>query len=446
MVFVQIAWRNIVQARRRTFFLGLAMCLVTALLVLLMALSLGISDTLVRSATTLSTGHVNVAGFYKSKPSDADPIIQNASKLRALVEANTPGVDYVIDRARGWARIISASSSLNSGLTGIDIREEHRLAATLRLATEAEYKEQGRPKVVGNLNDLTGDDTLVIFAAQAKRLGVGVGDGLTVTVETRSGARNTGEFKIVAVAKDIGFMSNFSMFATKEGIRKLYLRDDDVSGAVQVYLADYGRASEVMGQLRTTLDAAGYTLLEHDPRPFFAKFDNVAGEEWTGQRLDLTIWSDEVSFLLWILTVVDWVSFTLVGILLLIIAVGIMNSMWMSVRDRTNEVGTLRAIGMSRTRVLIMFLLEATVLGGLACSLGGVLGAAIAFAIDAAHINIPVAAVQLLLMSDVLRLVVDPVQVVMAVIGFTVAAGLAALWPAYRASRMEPVTAIHHVG
>ena len=446
MIFVRIAWRNIVQARRRTFFLGLAMCLVTALLVLLMALSQGISDTLVTSATTLSTGHVNVSGFYKAKPTDADPVIQNATALRALVEKSTPGVDYVIDRARGWARVISASSSMNTGLTGIDITEEGRLKATLRLAAEAEYKDGGRDEVVGDLAKLVGDDTMVIFAAQAKRLGVDIGDGLTVTVETRSGARNTGEYRIVAIAKDIGFMSNFSMFATKPGVRKLYLHDDDVSGAVQVYLKDYHRSSEVMGALRDRLEEAGYTLLEHDPRPFFAKFDNVAGEQWTGQRLDLTIWSDEVSFLLWILTVVDWVSFTLVGILLMIIAIGIMNSMWMSVRDRTNEVGTLRAIGMSRTRVLVMFLLESTLLGFLACALGGVLGAGVAWAIDAAQIEIPVAAVQLLLMSDVLRLAIDPIQIFYAVLAFTAAAGLAALWPAYRASRMEPVTAIHHVG
>ena len=446
MVFLHIAWRNLVQAKRRTFFLGLAMCLVTALLVLLMSLSQGISDTLVRSATTLSTGHVNVAGFYKAKPSDADPVIQDAPKIRAIVEAEMQGVDYVIDRARGWARIISASSSLNSGLTGIDIDEEYRLKGTLRLATQAEYKEDGRPEVLGNLDELRGADTMVIFAAQAKRLGVDVGDGLTVTVETRSGARNTGEYRIVAVAKDIGFMSNFSMFLTKPGVRKLYLHDDNVSGAVQIYLNDYRESSQAMGGLRTLLADKGYTLLEHDPRPFFAKFDTVSGEEWTGQRLDLTIWSDEVSFLLWILTVVDWVSFTLVGILLFIIAIGIMNSMWMSVRDRTNEVGTLRAIGMSRQRVLFMFLLEAVLLGFLACSLGGLLGAGVAALIDAANIEIPVAAVQLLLMSDVLRLAIEPVQIFWAVVGFTVAAGLAALWPAYRASRMEPVTAIHHVG
>ena len=446
MVFLKIAWRNLVQARRRTFFLGLAMCAVTALLVLLMALSEGISDTMVRSATTLSTGHVNVAGFYKAKPSDADPILQDATKLRALIERSTPGVDYVIDRARGWARIISASSSLNSGLTGIDISEESRLKATLRLATQSEYKDDGGPEIIGDMSGLVGDDTIAIFAAQAKRLGVDVGDGLTVTVETRSGARNTGEFRIVAVAKDIGFMSNFSMFLTKDGVRKLYLLDDDVSGAVQVYLRDYDRSEEVMGGLRAVLAEAGYTLLEHDPRPFFAKFENVSGEEWTGQRLDLTIWSDEVSFLLWILTVVDWVSFTLVGILLFIIAVGIMNSMWMSVRDRTNEVGTLRAIGMSRRRVLLMFLLEALLLGFLACSIGGLVGVGVAWALDAAQITIPVAAVQLLLMSDVLQLVVVPSHIFAAVIGFTAAAGLAALWPAYRASRMQPVSAIHHVG
>ena len=49
-----IAMRNLVQARVRTLFLGTALTLVTMLLVILMGLSQGISDNIVRSATTLS--------------------------------------------------------------------------------------------------------------------------------------------------------------------------------------------------------------------------------------------------------------------------------------------------------------------------------------------------------------------------------------------------------
>ena len=42
----------------------------------------------------------------------------------------------------------------------------------------------------------------------------------------------------------------------------------------------------------------------------------------------------------------------LIIVLLVIIAVGIMNTMWIAIRERTREIGTLRAIGMQRARVL----------------------------------------------------------------------------------------------
>ena len=44
------------------------------------------------------------------------------------------------------------------------------------------------------------------------------------------------------------------------------------------------------------LTEAGYTVMDHDPQPFFMKFETVMGQDWTGQRLDLTIWRDEVSW------------------------------------------------------------------------------------------------------------------------------------------------------
>jgi putative ABC transport system permease protein len=444
-VYVQIALRNLLQARRRTALLGAALAAVTVLLVLLLALSKGLTDTIIRSATTLSSGHVNVAGFYKAKPSDASPIVTGRAALRKLVEESTPGLDYAIDRSRGWGRLISEISSLNAGLTGVDFAEEGRLLATLRLAEEREYLEGGRAEVLGKLADLEKPNHAVIFAAQAKRLGVRPGDALTVTVETLQGSRNTAEFTVAAVAKDIGFMSNWSFFTSKQAVRALYGLDEDVTGAVQVYLKDPAQSVAAMGHLRTVLEGRGYKLMEHDPKAFFMKFEGVAGEDWVGQKLDLTIWSDEVSFLTWVLTAISSVSFLLVTILMVIIGIGVMNSMWMAVRERTGEVGTLRAIGMSRGRVLAMFLLEAMLLGLGATAIGGAVGAALAAGLDAALIEIPVPAVQAILMSDVLHLVVEGGDVLLAVAVFTGLAAVAALFPALKASRMQPVTAIQHV-
>src|SRR5262249_52667728 len=132
----------------------------------------------------------------------------------------------------------------------------------------------------------------------------------------------------------------------------------DATGAFWVYLKDIDQAESVMNHLREVLTGAGYTLMDHQPAPFFFKFDTVAGEDWVGQKLDLTIWRDEVSFLTWVLTAFDSVTWALAIVLVAIIAVGIMNTLFNAVRERTREIGTLRAIGMRRREVLWMILLE----------------------------------------------------------------------------------------
>ena len=116
-ILILIALRNLIQAKRRTAFLGTALSLVTMLLVLLMALSQGITENVIRSATTLTTGHVNVGGFYKSSSNDSSPIITKAAALKALVEDEVKGdVDYVVTRHRGWARLVGDEAALQSML------------------------------------------------------------------------------------------------------------------------------------------------------------------------------------------------------------------------------------------------------------------------------------------------------------------------------------------
>lgn len=445
-VFLQVAARNILLARRRTALLGGALAMVTMLLVLLLALSAGLSDTIVRSATTLSAGHVNVSGWHKLTSRDAAPIVMDAANIRKIVEAETPGLDYVISRHRGWAKVVSEATSLNSGLVGVNYAEEGRLISQLQLAPTEEYKEGGDDTVLGDFAAIAEPNTAIVFAGQARRLEVGVGDVLTVSTETSDGQSNTGEVRIVAVAKDMGMLSNWSIFVPTQTILDIYQLKPDTTGAIMVYLKDIDRASETMDAVRDIFIRHGFEVMEHNPVPFFMKFESVAGEDWTGQKLDLTIWSDEVSFLQWVVTAVDTISVVLITVLLIIIGVGIMNTMWIAVRERTGEVGTLRAIGMSRRRVLLMFLLEALLLGFFATLVGAGLGAAIGLGVDAAQIHMPGAAVQAILMTDVLHLKVALGDVLGAIVVFTVLTGLSALPPAMRAARLEPVTAIHHIG
>src|SRR6202007_32780 len=102
----------------------------------------------------------------------------------------------------------------------------------------------------------------------------------------------------------------------------------------------------------------------------------------------------------------DGLMYVLITVLLIIIAIGIMNSMWIAIRERTREVGTLRAIGMQRLRVLAMFMIEAFTLGAWGSLAGVVIGLVLALLINAAQVHVPQGA-QFFLMSNTIKLAFD---------------------------------------
>jgi putative ABC transport system permease protein len=122
-----------------------------------------------------------------------------------------------------------------------------------------------------------------------------------------------------------------------------------------------------------------------------------------------------------------------------------MNTMWIAIRERTREIGTLRAIGMHRRGVAMMFLLESVLLGIMGTVAGAVLAALIAAGLNAAQIAVPIG-VQLFLMSDHLRLSAQPGILVQAVVMLSIVTGLAALYPSIRAARLRPIEAMSHFG
>ncbi|MSQ03324.1 MAG: ABC transporter permease [Myxococcales bacterium] len=443
-VLVLIATRNLIQARRRTALLSSAIGLVTALLILLLAMSQGIADNLVTSATTLSAGHVVVAGFYKPSPSQAIPLVTDAAKVRKVLQESTPDLDFIIARGRGWGKFIGPGGTVQSAFGGVTIADEPRFVSTLQLAQQSEYKEGGKEEILGDASRLSEPGAAILFVNQAKRLEVDVGDAITFVTETNDGRTNTIDLTVVAIARDMGMLSSWSVLGNMQTLRTVYKLSDDTTGAFWVYLKDIDRAEEVMNSLRISLAQAGFQLMDHQGDPFFFKFEVVAGEDWTGQKLDLTIWRDEVSFLVRILDVFNVVSVFIASVLLVIVAIGIINTMFNVVRERTREIGTMRAIGIHRRRVLLLFMIEATLLGLFATTLGALVGAALALGIDAAAIPAPIDAMKMILLADTIPMAVRPSTLAQVVVVLTAVTGLAAFWPAALAARLRPIVALGH--
>ncbi len=448
MITLRIALNNLLASRRRTAFLGIALFVVTLLFVLLLALTAGVTDNLIRGATNISSGHVNIGGYYKATPSDSQTVVLNVSQLKKEAKEALPDAVRVIDRLRGWGKIISDKGTAQSGLNGIDIAEEGALLELLALAPAKDYVEDpANPEETrGSLDCLAKPGTIMIFASTAKRLKVDVGDVVTLRTETLKGQSNTAEATVGAVVRDLGLLSSFAAFVPKQTVIDLYQFKPDVSGAVQIYLRDIERSEAAMNDLRAHLEKKGYAQLEHDGQPFFIKLlQTVPNEEWTGAKLDVTTWQDEASFLVQIITGLRAVSVFLILLLAVVIIVGITNTMTIAVRERTREIGTLRAIGMNRGGILALFLLEAFFLGAIAAGVGGLVGGSVAAGIDAGAWKVDADAMRVVLLSNTLHLVPRLSDILIAVVSLTAVSMLAAFLPALRAARITPVTAMQSV-
>jgi hypothetical protein len=180
-----VAFRNLLQHTRRTLFLGAAIAAVTAIMVLLNGLSTGTSETMLRSATTLMSGHVNVGGFYKITEGASAPVVTNYADVLKVIRTSVPELDYVAARGRGFAKIISDTGSIQCGVAGIDIGEEPGFKSVVELVT-------------GNIEDLKQPNTALIFEGQAKKLDVKVGDVLTISAPTTRGTNNTSDVRVIA--------------------------------------------------------------------------------------------------------------------------------------------------------------------------------------------------------------------------------------------------------
>lgn len=427
-----IAFRSLMQHRLRTVLLGTAIAGVTALLVLVTGAYVGIRTTLLVSATTLMSGHVNVSGFYKASASQSAPVVTGYKQVRAAVEAAVPELDYVVQRGRGWAKLVSERGSAQVGIGGLDITNEPGFRQVVTIKS-------------GSLDDLAKPDAVLLFEDQAKKLEVKVGDVLTIAAPTFRGTTNTIDVTLVAIAANIGMLSSWNIFMNDQGLRKLYQLNDETTGALQLYLKDIEQVRPVQERLRVALGRAGYELMDPDARPFWMKFDAVNRENWTGQKLDVTNWEDETSFVQWIVTALTVMATMVIALLIAIIGVGIMNVMWISIRERTREIGTLRAVGMQRTSVLAMFVAEGFLLGLMGTVGGGLVGLVASLSLTAADIALP-KSWQFVFFSE--RLVVSPTTAwVLFSVGFiTVAITAISIIPSFLAARLKPITAMGHVG
>lgn len=311
-----------------------------------------------------SAGHVvlQAPGYQQSR--SVELLVPDAAALRAEIEAALPRAKTAM-RVFGGGLARTSSDSVGVLLAGVEsgrekalseiprtVRRGVYLGASAEEISAAEEKEKelwcARPVVEGS----PGIRQIVVGEQLARTLKLSLCDKLVLDVQGM-GSRESEQFRVVGVFKTGNAdLDAFAVHIALADVQRLLHVNSDVH-QIAIFVDSVEQSAATAEKLRSTLSAkhrrSAEVLTWDEALPEMAEF----------------MWIDEAS---------AWVFLI---ILYLIVAIGVVNTMMMSVMERTRELGIMRALGATPWRIMRLVLAEGAVIG----VIGVVVGTALAMPI-----------------------------------------------------------------
>lgn len=350
------------------------------------------------------TGHIQITrqGYRDGKNRAPEQyLIENSEQLKIGIKKSAPSTTLSMARL-GFSGILN-NGKRDLGIIGEGIEPN----AEAGIATFMRFVE-------GRALKNTDQDGIVVGQGVAKSLGLKVGDRVTLVMTLSAGAVNTLDFELVGI---------FQSFSREFDARAVRIPLDAAKS-----LMDTPAAHLIVAMLEHTEDTpAAVSALK---------------QKYSKDGYEITAWNELSDFYEKTVELYDRQFGVLRLIILIMVLLSVVNSVNMTLFERTKEFGTMLAVGNRSTTVFRLIMAESLCLGLLGAGLGMAAGCISAIGISAIGIPMPPPPNANLGYTALIRIV--PATVLTAgVIGFA-AAILATILPARRAARLEIVDALRH--
>lgn len=396
----KMAWRDLGRNRRRTFFSMLALAVGLALLVFMASFIAGEMRGALQTAIKLQSGHLQVraATYNEDKTSlKWEDLIEEPDALAAQIAAR-PEVQTATPRLYATGIVISGDTSTGVRVVGID--------------PGSDASAPFRDGMIGGTY-LTADDRggLLMGQALADKLKLAAGDSIRLLVNTANGDTDQQDFTIRGLFSTKTPAYDKSTVFLPLSKAQTIARAENHASAILILLKDQDQIDAVTAALQgPTYQVKTYLQLN----ALLSEFEQMA---------------NSYMYLFYL-------------IVLAITATVIINTLIMSVFERTREIGILAAMGMRGGRIMAMFFAESSLLAVGGIVMGVALGSLISAYVQAFGIFIGDFGISGILIGERIYTYLQLNDVVTLTIMAFVITLLAALYPAMVAARMEPVEAL----
>ncbi len=340
-------------------------------------------------------------------PQRTKPIV-DADLARWRAQPNVTEVTPSVDLPLGVGSLITLNGKTNGvGITGQSVFNTPFLRPPAALAGKLDLPPSGGAVVLhkGVLDE---------FKATLSQIEPLIGQRLNVVLETPQGQSRTFPLMLIGISSDESPMIEVAV-PDRAAMKSWWFNKPDLlatEGYDQVIIR--GKDTSAANALGAQIKAEGFRV----------------------QSLQILLdLADQV------FSVINIMLSSVGGLALLVASLGIVNTMIMSIYERTREIGTLKAIGASRGDIRAMFMLEAGLLGFIGGIVGLVLGWGLGKILNRVILwyierrDLPIRG-NFFVVSPTLAL---------AALGFATLVGIAAgLYPANRAAKLDPLLALRH--
>lgn len=321
--YFKIAWRNLWRNKRRTM-LTIASILFALFLALIMrSMQLGSYSSMVESAVKSTTGYIQVheKGYWEDK--SIDNSFESGAEIEKAVLSH-PNVSAIVPRLESFALLSSGRQTKGAAVIGTDPETENKISGLKDRIVSGEYLEPG-------------DQAILLGEGLAQYLKLEVGDTVVLLGQGYHGMTAAAAYPVKGIIK--------------------FIQPDINNTITYIPLAASQDLYSSPGRL-TSL-----SILLNDPDMMTKTRDELVKD--LPETLEVMNWNEMLTELVNAIEGDNISGLFNLGILYLVVGFGILGTILMSTMERRKEFGIMVAVGMRRTKLMIIVFIETVIMSAL---------------------------------------------------------------------------------